>query len=386
VRSNLQLAGALIVAMSILVTLGACERQGGVAPSGKIVKIGVIGPSSGEFEAMGLDGGKGLEAARELHPLLANGDTLELVKVDNLNDPGLTGQAIRHLAQDERLAAVMLLSTSEAALATGVVADAEEIPVLSLFATHTGVTQGHDFMSQLAFDNAFQGSVAALFVRDELLLERVAVIRDPGSVYSAQLADEFVRKFESIGGVITGTHPLQEDSDGYKALMESLRSLDTELLYMPVNAEHALTIVDVAGELAWSPSMMGSDGLLASALNRRSDDAGMLEGLYATDFVGVGMVLSDYGRRIEKVYRTRFGEPGTTYAVLGVEGYRVLRLAMNRCENPVDRECVNRMIRDTRGLEGVTGLLSIGRDGRAVRPVVVNAIRDGYMEVVVKVY
>lgn len=141
----------------------------------------------------------------------------------------------------------MLLSTSEPALAAGVAADAEEVPVLSLFATHTGGHAGRRLHEQLAFDNAFQGSVATLFVRDELLLERVA------------------------------------------------------------------------------------------------------------------------------------------YSVPGVEGYRVLELAMNRCENPVDRACVNRMIRDTRGLEGVTGLLSIGRDGKAVRPVVVNAIRDGYMEVVVKV-
>ena len=382
----MKLAGALLVIVSVVVMLGACERQGDVAPSGKIVKIGVIGPSSGEFEAMGLDGDKGLAAARELEPMLTNGDAIELVRVDNHNDPTLTAQAIRNLAQDERLAAVLLLSTSGPALAAGVAADAEEVPVLSLFATHTGVTQGHDFMNQLAFDNAFQGSVAALFVRDELLLERVAVIHDVESVYSTQLADEFVRKFESTGGVITGNHPLQEDSEGYVALMESLRTLDTELLYMPVNADHALAIVDAAGELAWSPAMMGSDGLLASALSRRSDDAGMLEGLYATDFVGRGMVLSGYGHRIAKVYRARFGEPGTTYAVLGVEGYRVLRLAMNRCENPVDRACVNRMIRDTRGLEGVTGLLSIGRDGKAVRPVVVNAIRDGYMEVVVKVY
>ena len=59
---------------------------------------------------------------------------------------------------------------------------------------------------------------------------------------------------------------------------------------------------------------------------------------------------------------------------------------MNRCGDPVDRVCINRMIRDTRGLEGVIGRFSIGLDGKAARPVVVNAIRDGYLEVVVKVY
>ena len=64
----------------------------------------------------------------------------------------------------------------------------------------------------------------------------------------------------------------------------------------------------------------------------------------------------------------------------------MLYQAMNRCTDSGDRECVNRQIRNTRNLEGVTGRLSIDQDGKALRPVVVNAIRDGYMRFVVKVY
>ena len=382
----MRLASACLLILWALATLVGCEQQGGVAPSGKIVKIGVVGPSSGEFEAMGLDGGKGIDVARALAPLLANGDAVELVRIDNRNDPAATVQAIRDLSKDERLAAVILMSTSEPALAAGAAADTGKIPVLTLNATHTGVTQDRSFISQLAFDNAFQGSVAALFVRDELLLERVAVIRDADSVYSSQLADEFIRKFESIGGAVTAIHPLQADVDGYVDLLQQLRTLNTELLYMPVNADHALFIVDAAGKIDWDAEMMGSDGLLAAALKQRSAEAGMLEGMYATDFAGHDMMLTSYGRTASEAHQSMYGEGGSTYTGLGAEGYRVLRLAMNRCENPVDRVCVNRMIRDTRGLEGVVGPLSIGLDGKAARPVVVNAIRDGYMEVVVKVY
>jgi len=381
-----KLATACLLILSALGTLAGCEQQGSVAPSGQVVRIGVIGPASGEFEVMGLHGGRGIDAARVLEPLLANGDAVELVRVDNRNDPAATVQAIQDLSQDERLAAVLLLSTSEAALAAGAAADAGQIPVLTLYATHTGVTQDRSFISQLAFDNAFQGSVAALFVRDELLLERVAVIRDADSVYSSQLADEFIRKFESIGGAITAIHPLQADVDAYVELLQQLRTLNTELLYIPVNADHALSIVDAARKIDWDTEMMSSDGLLAAALKRRSDDADMLEGIYATDFAGHNMILTGYGRRVSQAHRSTYGERGSTYTGLGAEGYRVLRLAMNRCEDPVDRVCINRMIRDTRGLEGVIGRLSIGLDGKAARPVVVNAIKDGYLEVVVKVY
>ena len=59
---------------------------------------------------------------------------------------------------------------------------------------------------------------------------------------------------------------------------------------------------------------------------------------------------------------------------------------MNRCVSPLDRECVNRMGRNTENLEGLLGRISIGRDGKASRPMVVNAIRNERLKYVVKVY
>lgn len=377
------------VILAVLLLAGVCsgcDREQEIQPSGKVVKVGVIGPFSGGKMALGTEAAKGIETAMVLNPLLGNGDAVELIEVDDQNDSTRTAEAIKQLAGDNDVAAILLLSTSGSALAAGAPADASAIPVLALLATHSDVTAERQYISQLCVDNTFQGSVAALFVRDELLLDRVAVISDPESFYSSQLAYEFVRKFRRIGGTITELRVVEDESGSYSGALRELQNRGTELLYLPLDAGEVIRIVKDAEVADWAPVMMGGDGLLSSALAQHPKDAGRLDGIYATDFYGDGMPLTEYGEDVVNTHRSLFDDPGTTYSVLGAEGFLVLYQAMNRCADPGDRSCVNRMIRNTRHLQGVTGRLSIGQDGKAVRPVAVNAIRDRYMEFIVKVY
>jgi branched-chain amino acid transport system substrate-binding protein len=104
--------------------------------------------------------------------------------------------------------------------------------------------------------------------------------------------------------------------------------------------------------------------------------------MLATDFYHGDMPLTAFGRAVEKIYKGK----GTTYAILGVEAYALLRDAMNRCDDPEDRDCLNDQIRSTRQFTGVMGYISMGADGKAERPLVVNAIRNREMKYVIKVY
>ena len=285
----------LIVVIFTLALVGGCERGQAIAPSGKVVKLGVVGPFSGADRAMGQEGLNGIKAALDLRPLLANGDAIELVTVDDRNAPVLTVKAMHSLASDTAVSAILLASSSGSALAAGAVADDLQIPVLALSATHTEVTGDHRFVSQLCSDNSFQGSVAALFVRDELLLDKVAVIRDAGSFYSSQLADEFVRKFRSVGGEITGVLAIGGEPAAMAEALQGLASLGTDLLYLPMNADEVIPVVKTVDTMKWSPELMGSDGLLATALVKHPHDAGLLDGMYATDFFGSDMALNGFG-------------------------------------------------------------------------------------------
>jgi len=53
---------------------------------------------------------------------------------------------------------------------------------------------------------------------------------------------------------------------------------------------------------------------------------------------------------------------------------------------PDDRSCINNMIRSTLDFEGIMGKISIGPNGKAARPLFINAIYGGKMKYIVKVY
>ncbi|PPA78776.1 MAG: hypothetical protein C00003105_00946 [ANME-2 cluster archaeon HR1] len=132
--------------------------------------------------------------------------------------------------------------------------------------------------------------------------------------------------------------------------------------------------------------MMGSDGLLATVLTQHKEESGLLEGILATDLYSNLMPLTSFGKEATKSFHSLFDGRATTYAALGAEGYALLLNAMNRCSTPGNRACINQMIHNTSDFTGVMGKIWIKSNGKAVRPLVVNTIKHGRLEFVVKVY
>ena len=374
----------LIIGWALVsLTLFGCDRQPAITPSGNAVKIGVIAPFSGSDQAKGREGLEGMEIAMGLQPLLENGDRLELIFENDQDDPAIARHLLAKLSIEEDLAAIITFSSSNTVLGLAGVADAHQTPILAALGTHPDVTKDNGYISQLCFNDRFQGTVAALYVRDELLIDSVAVFNNPESVYSSNLADLFIEKFTALGGRITDSIPFNEDTaDLTEQILQVVKTNDPALLYLPIKAENVIRVINETQKLDWTPRIMGSDGLLATMVTQHSEELGIVEGVLATDFFHHGMHLTDFGKEIADAHTT----PGTTYSVLGAEAYALLVDAMNRCQDPRDKPCLNQAIRSTTNFSGVTGRISIAANGQAQRPLVVNAIEQGRLKFVVQVH
>ncbi len=111
-----------------------------------------------------------------------------------------------------------------------------------------------------------------------------------------------------------------------------------------------------------------------------------VEGMLATDFFAHGMPLTPFGKRVRNKYREKHKIMGTSYAALAVEGYAILLNAIDRCNDPADRECINNRIRSTTNMEGIIGNITIGPDGKTQRPLCISSIQNSRSKFVVKVY
>lgn len=362
----------------VLVFCG-CEQQPAIKPSGKSIKIGIIAPFSGSDFAKGEEGLKGVQTAIKIQPLLDNGDRIEIIIKDDQNDPVKAVKALQELTQTGQVSALVTFSRSGPVLAMARVANTYKTPIIAALATHPDVTKGNDYVSQICFDNIFQGQVAALFVRDDLLLDRVAIFKSPDSFYSSNLATEFERKFTALGGEVTD---VIEITDQGTDILKGVQAKNPELLYLPVTVTDVITIIQEVKQMRWAPRLMASDGLLATVFTQHKEQLGLLDGLLATEFFHNASQGTRFADRAGAAHKGR----ATSYTAMGVEGMAILLDAMNRCDDPANRQCINRQVRSTVDFEGLQGKISIDSNGKADRPLLINAIKNSQLKYIVKVY
>ncbi|HHD56329.1 MAG TPA: hypothetical protein ENK89_01465 [Desulfobulbaceae bacterium] len=328
---------------------------------------------------------EGIQTALLMEPYLDNGDAIELVIQDDQNIPELSIKALKKLVTVDKVAAVILLSTSGSALAVNSIADDYRVPVLVLLATHPEISTGTRYVNQLCFDNIFQGKVAALFVRDELLIERVAVFMNPDSSYSRSLADEFMREFRSIEGQVIDVVPVTAETANYEEIAGRLQKQGVQLLYLPVDVKNVIEISRALEKTGWSPKVMGSDSLLTNALARYPEELYLLEGYLEIDLYSSDVKATPYLAQVKKIFRGHYTTRNSTYPAAGFEGAILLMEAMNRCSDPAESACISSQIRTVENFAGIMGKISIQPDGKTRRPLIVNRISGKKLQLVVKV-
>jgi hypothetical protein len=131
---------------------------------------------------------------------------------------------------------------------------------------------------------------------------------------------------------------------------------------------------------------MGRDGLDASVMRRYPDQTGLLEGIYAIDLYTDVVTGTSFGEQAKKAYLQLFEKKSNSFTAIGAEGFAILQYAMNRCSRPGDGQCINSMIHNTNSFEGLLGRISIFADGKAERTLIINRIKKGRAQFVVKVY
>ena len=374
----------ITVVIFVFLWVSGCEKP--PAPqSGLKIKIGVIAPTTGANSVLGKQGVSGISIARQLQSYLYNGDEVELIIEDDQSDPLKSVSALDTLVNKHNVSAILLLSGSDSAIAVAKVADKYKTPVLATIATNPETTRNSKFVSQLAFDDATQAMVAALFVRDELFIKRVAVFNNPDSAYSSYLAKEFVSRYKSVGGQVTDVISLAAGApNNYADIVAKIQKKGPVLLYLPVSTNAVLGLARAARNLDWPVKMLATDGMLATVIEKHKGDLGLINGMLATDLYSSNMELTTYGKKLFKSAEESAVNI-TTHLLTGMEGYGFLLNAINQCEAPFSGRCINDNIQSSSAFTGITGKITIDDSGRADRTLFVNTIKGGEMKMVVKV-
>ncbi|MEJ5184868.1 MAG: ABC transporter substrate-binding protein, partial [Rectinemataceae bacterium] len=169
------------------------------------IKIGGIGPVTGEAATFGISTKNGMMMAVEEWNAkggVFGGRKVKLIFEDDKGDPAEGATVYTKLIQQDGVVAIVGTVMSKVTLAGAPICQANGIPMISPTSTNEKVTLVGDYIFRACFIDPFQGTVGANFAYNDLKARAAAAIFDLGNDYTKGLAENFKKQFEKLGGKV----------------------------------------------------------------------------------------------------------------------------------------------------------------------------------------
>ena len=245
-RRNFLTAAGVVAAAGVLTACGgsssstAASSTAASAASGDTIKIGVMGPLTGNVSVYGQAVVNG--AALYLKQVNAdggiNGKQIEILTEDEQGD---ATQAVNCFTKmvDEGITALVGDVTTTPTLAVAAESADYNMPMVTASATAEAVTYDaetdtvNENVFRATFTDPFQGIKMADYAYQKLGYTKAAVIFKKGADYNEGLAENFVNEFESLGGTIVDQESYSDGDVDFKTQLTSIMGKGPETVFCP---------------------------------------------------------------------------------------------------------------------------------------------------------
>lgn len=366
-----------LFAAAALAALGGCKKSGGEsgAPAGSAaaatgpIVIGHYASMTGSTAHFGQDTDK---AARLLVDEVNQaggvlGRQLKLVTLDTRGDSAEAANAVSRLIDVEKVSAVVGEVASSLSLAGGRVAQRRKIPMISPSSTNPKVTEVGDYVFRVCFLDPFQGKVMAVFARNNLKLDKVAILRDVKNDYSIGLADAFKTAFTAAGGTIAVEQSYSQGDTDFSAQLTAIKGTPAQAIFVPGYYSEVGTIARTAQRLGLKLPLLGGDGWDAPDLVKIGGDA--IDGSYFSNHFALDAATPKASKFVAD-FTAKYGIAPTGLGALGYDALAVLVDAMRRAKS-AEPALLRDAIAATTDFEGVTGKIKLDAARNAEKSAVV---------------
>jgi branched-chain amino acid transport system substrate-binding protein len=280
--------------------------------------------------------------------------------------------AKRLLTQDK---VVLLLGdvTSSGSLAIADAVQAARVPMVTPSSTHPAVTRKGDFVFRTCFIDPFQGGAMARFARENLKLERVAVLHDSKNASSLGLSETFSEAFKKLGGTVVVVEAYSKGDTDYRAPLLAVKKAKPQAVYLPGFYSEVGIIARQARELGLTQPLLGGDGWDSERLYELA--GGALEGSYFSSHYAMDNPAPEL-RRFVSAFQARYGRSPEAASALGYDAAKVALAAIERAKS-LSGSDIRDAIASTKDFPGATGHITLDADRNPVKPAVILTIRDG---------
>jgi branched-chain amino acid transport system substrate-binding protein len=340
------------------------------------VKIGAFLPMTGSVAAYGQDANNGIKFAMGMRPEVL-GKKVEYILVDTKSDKIEAANAVSRLIEKEKVVAILGEMISGNCMAGAPIAEKAKIPVVTPTATNPLVTQGKKYIFRVCFIDPVQGDIAAKYAFSTLKAKKAALIVDRSQDYCVGLAKFFKDAFSKLGGqIVAETFCVTEDKD-FSAQLSTIKPKNPDVIYAPNYYSPVALFTKQARELGLKAPILSADGAQADELIQIGGKE--VEGMAFTGHFHAKAATTKLAKDFLARWQKRFKAEANAFHALGADAYFVLLDAISRAKS-TKGEAIRAALATTKNFEAISGRLSIGEDGNAVKPMVIMVVKNGKFE------
>ena len=366
------------VAMFLAVVMALTMVGGAFAEDAAAIKVGLIGPMTGDAASYGVSVAQGAElAVSEVNAL--GGVQLELNVQDDEHDPEMSVNAYNTLWD---WGAQMIIGTVTTSPCIAVASEAfnDRMFMLTPSASSTDVIADKDNVYQICFTDPAQGSASAQYIAEHGLATKVAVIYNNADAYSTGIYQTFEAEAAELGLEVVAVATFTNETTDFSVQLTQAREAGAELVFLPIYYTPASMILQQAANMEFKPIFFGVDGM-DGILNIEGFDTSLAEGVMlltpfsadATDELTVNFVTN---------YEAAYGATPDQFAADAYDAVYTIYAAVNAAGITADtptEECCDLLIEAMQGLEieGVTGTMTWDATGAVTKTPTAVRIENG---------
>jgi branched-chain amino acid transport system substrate-binding protein len=297
-----------------------------------VVKIGHVGPTSGQIAQLGKDNENGARMAIE--ELNAKGVTIggkkakfELLAEDDAADPKQGTAAAQKLVDAKVNGVIGHLNSGTTIPASKIYSDAG-IPQISPSATNPKYTrQGYKTTFRVVADDVHLGGTLGKYAVKELKGKSIAVI-DDRTAYGQGVADEFEKGVKGAGGKTVGREFTNDKATDFTAILTTLKAKKPDIVFFGGMNAVAGPMLRQMKQLGISAKFMGGDGICTADLPALSANS-MTDGqVVCAEAGGVEGAAKKSMEDFYAAYKKKFNTDVQIYAPYVYDAVNVMVAAM----------------------------------------------------------
>ena len=316
-RRNFLAAAGVVAAAGVLTACGgssssstaaaSASASGSAAASGETIKVGVLGPLTGDVSVYGqaVVNGATLYLKQVNEAGGVNGKQLEIISMDEQGDETQAVTCFTKMV-DQGLTALVGDVTTAPTLAVAAESAEYNMPMVTASATAEAVTYDaetdtvNENVFRATFTDPFQGIKMADYAYEKLGYTEAAVIFEKGADYNEGLAENFVTEFESKGGTVVDDESYSKGDVDFKTQLTSIMGKNPQVVFCPNYYEDVSKILKQARDIGMTCPFLGGDGWDG------------LEGYATADQLKDAYFCANYAKgsntEFEDAYKAEYGE------------------------------------------------------------------------------